>query len=131
MSYHAIFNGATGLFYFVYTSKGVPLPQAKPDNWKDLSSVVKEMAAIKDILQTQPLANPIEVKEPLKAKTFLYNNEKYTFIINPTNQPQTIPKKFFKKKNFQEISFDGQEPSTKKGKNNLQQYGVVIFKQIK
>lgn len=130
MSYDAIFNGATGLFYFVYTSKGVPLPQAKPDNWKDLSSVVKEIVSVKDILQTQPVENPIEVQEPLKAKTFVYNNEKYIFIINTANQPQTIPKKFFKKKKFQEISFNEQEPSTKKGKNNLQQYGIVIFKQL-
>ncbi|WP_413854240.1 hypothetical protein [Candidatus Ruminimicrobium bovinum] len=130
MSYDAVFNGATGLFYFIYTSKGVPLPQSKPDNWKDLSSVANEMAAVRNILQAKLSDNPIEIKEPLKAKTFLYNNEKYTFIINSANQPQTIPKKFFKKKNFQEVSFNGQEPSTKKGKNNLQQYGIVIFKQL-
>ena len=131
MSYDAIFNGATGLFYFIYTSKGVPLPQAKPDNWKDLVSVIKEILNIKNILQAQSLENPLEIDSPLKAKTFLYNNEKYTFILNPTNQPQTIPKIFFKKKLFQEVSFNEQEPSTKKGKNNFQPYSIVVFKSLK
>ena len=131
MSYDAVFNGATGLFYFTYTSKGVSLPQAKPDNWRDLVSVINEMSAVKNILQSPVVETPIPVKEPLKAKTFSYNNEEYTFIINPTNQAQTIPKKYFKKKIFQEVSFNGQEPSTKKGKNNLSQYNIVIFKSIK
>jgi len=131
MSYHAIFNGATGLFYFLYTSKGVPLPKAKLDNWQDLSSVVKEMSVVKNILQAPLSEQQIKVGEPLESKTFIYNDEKYTFILNPTNQPQTIPKFFFKKKNFQEISFNEQEPSIRKGKNNLQPYSIAVFKSLK
>lgn len=130
MSYDAIFSGATGLFYFLYTSNGIPLPYVKPENWEDLVSVIKEISKVKNILLAQPLENPIEVESPLKVKTFLYNNEKYTFIVNPTNQLQTIPKIFFKKKIFREVSFNEKEPSTKKGKNDLQPYDVVIFKQL-
>jgi len=132
MSYDAVFNGATGLFYFIYTSNGVPLPKAKPNNWADLSSVAKEMACLRGVFQSKVVENPIIVEPPLKARTYLCNNnEKYTFILNPTNQAQTIPKKFFKKRLFQEVSFYERKLKTKKGKKNFPPYSIIVFKNLK
>ncbi len=130
MSYDAIFNGATGLFYFNYYSNGKPLPEAKPKEWAKVVEVVQEMSFVGEIIDNgKEIENPAEIEEPLKAKSFEYGGIKYTFIINPTSERQTLPPLFFQPQ-FDVIY----EKSTnlkkimRKSKNNFQQYRVFAFR---
>ena len=75
------------------------------------------------------IENPVEIKEPLKARSFEYGGIKYTFIINPTSQKQTLPTLFF------QPQFDVMyEKSTNikkimsKSKKNFQPYTVFSFR---
>ncbi len=130
MSYDAIFNGATGLFYFTCYSGGQPLAQAKPKEWTKTVEVIQEMSFVGEIIDNgKEISNPIEIKEPLKAKSFEYGGIKYTFIINPTSQRQCLPSLFF------QPQFDVMyEKSTNirklisKSKKNFQPYRVFAFR---
>lgn len=130
MSYDALFNGANGLFYFTYYSNGKPLPESRPKEWTNIVSVVQEMSFIAEIIDNgKEIDNPIEIIEPIKAKSFEYGGIKYTFIINPTSKRQNIPSLFFQP-NFDVIY----EKSTtfrkvaKKSKNNFPPYRVFAFR---
>ncbi len=130
MSYDAIFNGATGLFYFNYYSNNKPLPEAKPKEWANVVEVIQEMSFVAEIIDNgKKIENPVEIEEPLKAKSFEYGGIKYTFIINPTSQRQTLPSLFF------QPQFDVMYEKTtnlrkmlRKSKNNFQQYKVFAFR---
>ena len=130
MSYDALFNGATGLFYFNCYSKKKPLYEGNPKFWATVVEVIQEMSFIGEIKDNgKEIDNPIEVKEPLKAKSFEYGGIKYTFIINPTDKRQTIPRLFF------EAKFDAiYEKSTslkklaRKSKKNFQPHKVFAFR---
>ena len=130
MSYDALFNGATGLFYFNCYSGGRPLPEAKPKEWVKIVEVIQEMSFVGEIVDNgKEISNPIEIEEPLKAKSFEYGGIKYTFVINPTSKKQTLPTLFF------QPQFDVMyEKSTnikkimRKAKNNLQSYSVLAFR---
>lgn len=130
MSYDALFNGATGLFYFNYYSDGKPLPEAKPKEWAKVVEVIQEMSFVAEIIDNgKEIENPAEIEEPLKAKSFEYGGIKYTFIINPTSSRQTLPPLFF------QPQFDVMYEKTtnlkkvlRKSKNNFQQYRVFAFR---
>lgn len=130
MSYDAIFNGATGLFYFNYYSNNKPLPEVKPKEWAKVVEVVQEMSFVAEIIDNgKEIENPMEIQEPLKAKSFEYGGIKYTFIINPTSKRQTLPPLFF------QPQFDVMYEKTtnlkklmRKTKNNFQQYKVFAFR---
>ncbi len=112
MSYDAIFNGATGLFYFVYGSKGIPLPKSRPDEWKYISEVIQELSFMGNIFENGEKIKPsVKVKTPLKIMSYKYEGEKYTVVENPTNESQPLPKKFFNKKKF-ELLFENISPQT-------------------
>ncbi len=99
MSYDAIFNGATGLFYFTYYSNKKPLPEEKPKEWAKVVEVIQEMSFVGEIIDNgTEIDNPIEPEYPIKAKSFEYGGIKYTFIINPTSKRQKIPNLFFEPK---------------------------------
>ncbi|MEA5000727.1 MAG: hypothetical protein VB017_02435 [Endomicrobiaceae bacterium] len=103
MSYDAVFNGASGLFYFTYTSCGVPLPESRPDDWKNISDVIHEISFVSKIFDKGlRIKNPGEVKMPLKAMSFEYEGKKYVFVINPTSEYLEIPGFLFNK-NFNMI----------------------------
>ena len=130
MSYDALFNGATGLFYFTCYSNGKPLPESKPKEWAKVIEVIQEMSFVGEILDNgKEISNPIEIQEPLKAKSFEYGGIKYTFVINPTSKKQTLPSLFFQPQ-FDVIY----EKSTnikkiiKKSKNNFQPYRIFAFR---
>ena len=131
MSYDALFNGATGLFYFTYTSKGVPLPKSKPEEWKYISEIIQELSFIGKIIDSgKEVKNIVTVKEPLKAKTYKYEGNKYIIVENPTNEMQELPKKFFNKKKF-EVLFEKSsnlEDIISKTEKTLQPYQVIVFK---
>jgi len=131
MSYDALFNGATGLFYFTYTVKEVPLPSSKPKEWKYISEIIQELSFIGKIIDSgKEVKNLVNVKKPLKAKTYKYEEKKYIIVENPTNEMQELPKKFFNKKEF-EVLFEKSsdlEDVISKDKKNFQAYQVIIFK---
>jgi hypothetical protein len=131
MSYDALFNGATGLFYFTYTIKGVSLSSSKPKEWKYISEIIQELSFIGKIIDNgKEVKNIVNVKEPLRAKTYKYKGKKYIILENPTNEMQELPKKFFNKKKF-EVLFEKSpnlEDIISKDKKNFQAYQVIIFK---
>ena len=131
MSYDALFNGATGLFYFIYTSKGVPLPSSKPKEWKYISEIIQELSFIGEIIDSgKEVKNIVNVKKPLRAKTYKHEGEKYIIVENPTNEMQELPKKFFNKKKFEVLleKSSNLEDIISKDKKNFQAYQVIIFK---
>ena len=130
MSYDAIFNGATGLFYFTYYSNKKPLPEENPKYWAKVVEVIQEMSFFAEIKDNgTENDNPIEIEPPLKAKSFEYGGIKYTFLINPTPDKQKIPNLFF------EPRFDvmyekstNLKKLTKKSKNNFPPYKIFAFR---
>ncbi len=99
MSYHGIVNGVSGLFYFIFTTEGKPLPQAQPEWWQRLSSVSKELSKFLPVLEKgTPAKNPVEVSLPLLARTWQYKNKKYTVLLNASDQSQPLPPQFLQKK---------------------------------
>lgn len=92
MSYHGITNGATGLFYFIFTSKGVPLPKAAPEYWNRVSEAVRELARFTPILEKgTPADNPVKVAAPFVMKTWQYKGKWYSLLLNTSDQAQTVP----------------------------------------
>lgn len=96
MSYDAILNGATGLFYFIYTSNGIALPKSKPENWQDIKDVVTELSKIKTIIENGSEIDTPQIYRPLKIKTYLYENMTYLILINPNDKYVKIHKDFLK-----------------------------------
>lgn len=131
MSYDALFNGATGLFYFTYTVKGVPLSYSKPKEWKYISEIIQELSFIGKIIDNgKEVKNFVNAKNPLRTKTYMYEGKKYIIVENPTNEIQELPKNFFNKKKF-EVLFEKSsnlEDIISKDKKNFQAYQVIVFK---
>lgn len=99
MSYDAIMNGATGLFYFIFTTNGKPLPSAAPEYWARLTPVSAELASLRPVLEGGKLVkNPVSKAGVLELKTWKYDGDKYTLVLNPTDISQPVPKKLLKKK---------------------------------
>ena len=99
LSYDAIMNGATGLFYFIFTTKGTPLPQAQPQWWARVTAVSKELAAFRPVLEEGKIVkNPLSKAGVLQMKTWKYKGDKYTLLLNPTDTAQPLPKKLLKDK---------------------------------
>ena len=97
MSYDGIVNGATGLFYFVFTTEGKPLPQSKPEYWARMEAVSKELAQLRPVLEEGILTeNPVAVSAPMAAQTRLYGKYLYTILINRSDSAVDTPKAFLK-----------------------------------
>ena len=130
MSYDAIFNGASGLFYFTCYCNGKPLFEDKPKEWANVFDVIQEISFVAEIKDNgKKIDNPVQIKEPLKAESYEYGGIKYTFVINPTPKRQSLPPVFFEPK------FDVMyEKSTnlrkniRKAKNNFKPYKVFAFR---
>ena len=99
MSYDGIINGAEGLFYFVFTTEGVPLPKAQPEHWARVAAVAQELAALRPILEQGTEAKPtFPVESPLAVQTRFYQKHHYIFLLNRSDQPVPAPKALRKKK---------------------------------
>lgn len=99
MSYHGIVNDVNGLFYFIFTTQGKPLPQAQPQWWKRVKAVTKELAKFKPVLEGGvPAENPAAFALPLLGRTWKYKNKHYTVLINASNQAQPLPQTLTDKK---------------------------------
>ena len=149
MSYDAIFNGATGLFYFQYNSKGKPLYQSRPKEWIYITEIIQELQFTTKLFEKgHPICNPNCDKKTsfcdicrknefvltgnesfIQMKSFEYDEAKYTIMINPTSKYQTIPKIFYDKK-FDVIFEEDTilKNIVKDKKNNLKPYGILIFR---
>jgi len=99
MSYDALFNGANGLFYFIYTSKEKPLPQAKPEAWSYIKEIVSELAFTTKILSKGTELEIDEIESPFLAKSYSFEEETYIFLINRSDQFVKLPK-IFRKSNL-------------------------------
>ena len=116
MSYHGILNGATGLFYFIFTHQGKPLPQVAPMYWKRVKRVVHELAQFRKIIERGKIVeNTLSLPKPLTAKVWQYKEHYYMVLLNTTPDevdvpPQLLDKKykmlFGKKKSISMPSYD-------------------------
>ena len=92
MSYDGIVNGASGLFYFIFTSNKVPLPKAQPKWWARVAAVSKELAKLRPVLeQGQITENPVTLSAPLLAQTRAYGKYLYTILLNRSAQAVPVP----------------------------------------
>lgn len=96
MSYDAILSGATGLFYFIYTSNGIALPKSKPEHWQDIKAVVSELALVTKVIENGKEIETSQIYKPLNIKTYSYENMTYLILINPNDKYVKIHKDFLK-----------------------------------
>ena len=124
MSYDGILNGAEGLFYFIFTTKDIPLPQAKPDYWKRMTAVSQELAELLPVLEQGILVkNPFPTDEPLSTQTRLYKKHLYTILINRSDASVAVPKALRKKQYT--LLYGGEKTSS------IAPYGVWVLKRKK
>ncbi|MCQ2411296.1 MAG: hypothetical protein MJ053_07620, partial [Elusimicrobiaceae bacterium] len=99
MSYDGIVNGASGLFYFIFTTEGKPLPTAQPEWWKQVTTVSKELAKLRPVLEKgYQTENPLALPQPLAAKTFTYKKHAYTILLNRSDRSIPVPEELLSKK---------------------------------
>ncbi len=92
MSYDGIWNGATGLFYFIFTTKGEPLPTAAPQYWERVRKTVRELARLRPVLENGvAIENPVMVQEPLRLKTWKYKKHIYSILLNASGRTVEVP----------------------------------------
>ena len=92
MSYHGIVNGVNGLFYFIFNTANKTLPEAWPKHWEKISNVIRELSRFKAVLENGLAAeNPVPIHAPLMAKSWTYQNRRYTVLINASGQAQPLP----------------------------------------
>lgn len=98
MSYDGILNGATGLFYFIFTTQGKPLPSQKPEWWARVRAVVKELSRLRPVLENgREIPGPVKVVAPLAAKTWTYKGYQYTVLLNRSAELVEVPPAFLDK----------------------------------
>ena len=121
MSYDGILNGATGLFYFIFTSNGHPLPTVQPEWWERVKAVSGELSKLRPILEKgREIAPRVKIVAPLAAKTWAYKGYEYTLLLNRSAGPVEVPPVFLNKPY---ILWDGSSKTTQ-----MPAYGVWILK---
>lgn len=92
MSYHGLVNGADGLFYFIFTSNGVPLPKAKPADWARVAKATQELARFSRVIRKAAAAdNPLAVAAPLQMRSWQDGKWRYSVLVNASAEPQPAP----------------------------------------
>lgn len=92
MSYDGIWNGATGLFYFIFTTNKIPLPKAAPEYWDRVKNVVSELSRFRPVLEKGVVTdNPVSFNKFLRMKTWKYKGHLYTVLLNISDKPQLVP----------------------------------------
>ena len=98
MSYDGIANGATGLFYFIFTRKGVALPTAAPEYWERVRQSVREIARFVPYIEKgTPADNPVKMTSPFVMKTWQYKGKLYSLFLNTSDQAQSVPAELLSK----------------------------------
>ena len=85
MSYHAILEGARGIWYYAYSKpNGMTLVDV-PEEWFAVTSVVGELAAMRPIFERgEPAVLPFEPKSGgVLAKAWRYRGRDYVVIASP------------------------------------------------
>lgn len=124
MSYDGILQGASGLFYFIFTSNGVPLPKAQPQWWKRVARVSKELSALRPILENGTLQeNPFSVDAPLALQSRRYKKFSYLFLINRSADAVAVPERLLDKS--YKLIYGGTD---KRKTDRLSPYGVWVLR---
>lgn len=98
MSYHGIFNGATGLFYYTLAPAGKVTATEYPNLWKRVTNVVQELKQLVPILEDGILVEgPVEVESPLAMQTRVYKGKVYIILINTSDMQQPVPSALLEK----------------------------------
>ena len=85
MTYHSILAGAKGIWYFTYTQSGGVTLDKRPEHWHWLTSVTKELSALRPIFEGGKPAHlpfPPTPDGPL-AKAWRYHGRDYVILANP------------------------------------------------
>lgn len=94
MSYHALVRGASGIFYFEFQRRSVPgsdLP-AYPERWQALTAVVRELAALRPILEAAPgegIAAP-----GLEGGEWRLGRRRIRVLVNPRPSEADMPAEY-------------------------------------
>jgi len=97
MSYHAILEGAKGLWFYTYRRPNGAVLSDAPALWFALTWVVRELAVMRPILEKgtpkpPPFAN---LAAGLKAKAWRYRLRDYIVIANTTSRYIECPQALF------------------------------------
>ena len=115
MAYHAITEGAEGIFFFHYQN-----PKQHKEEWEIISQVSKELAKIKPVFAQGTAANiPFTLPENFKAKAWLYKGYYYYLIVNTLDKQAELP---------QELNKKAYKALLGKKAKQAEPYGVYIFK---
>jgi len=124
MSYDGIVNGATGLFYFIFTTNGEILPKAQPEWWKRVTDVSEELAKLSPVFENGTVTESIlPFSAPLAAQTRVYKKYTYTILLNRSDKEVAVPAELSKRK--YKLMF-GQKKTT-----SMRPYDVWIIKKRK
>lgn len=121
MSYHGIFNGATGLFYFTLAPGGKMTAKESPDLWKRVTNVTKELNQLLPVLEDGIIVeNPVVIDEPLLMQSRVYKGNVYMILLNTSDKEQDVPSALLEKY-YKEIF--GRKKTAK-----IPPYGVWVLK---
>ena len=99
MSFDAVANGATGLFYFYFYHYEKPLAQAQPEFWNRAKAVLKELNKFRPVLENgQFLGQAANVKDPLVLQAWKYKGHTYYLLLNRSAHEQPAPAELLAKK---------------------------------
>ena len=92
MSYDAIANGASGLFYFHFTHYDKTLAEAQPEFWKQTSLLLKELNKFRPVLEKGKfLGQAANVTYPLVLQAWKYKGHTYYLLLNRSEVGQPAP----------------------------------------
>ena len=98
MSYDGIVNGASGLFYFIFTTEGKPLPTEKPEWWARVTNTTRELNKLLPVLEKGVLMNnPVEISAPMAMQTRQYKGHLYSILINRSGETVRAPEELLQK----------------------------------
>ena len=99
MAYDALMEGAEGLLFFTFNSNSVPLPKSKPEHWKRIKKVAKELSKTMPLFESGTKAPaPLEGNNNFKAQRRIYKGYYYDIILNISEQEGELPAEFSDKK---------------------------------
>lgn len=117
MAYHAITEGAEGIFFFNYQN-----PKQNKENWKRISKVSKELSKIQPVFKYgSEVKIPFAIPYGLKAKAWFYKGKYYYLIVNTLNKQVILPEEL-QTKNYKALF--GKKLKT------AEPYGAYIYKKI-
>lgn len=98
MAYHGLIEGAEGLFFFIFTSNSVPLPESKPEHWKRVKTTAKELNKTLPIFEEgEILPAPGKTSANILAQRRLYKGYYYDFLLNLSEVQEPLPAEFMQK----------------------------------